>query len=95
MIPELGTLLYRGYRYGNKLLDLYGDRPAEDHGYIVTTATFIGTQVCLAYLLGDEKLEEMGCWLDAQLVIERAEERAEVALHDRQMALSDHLWRSL
>lgn len=98
MTGEYGQLLYTGYQYGRAVLDLYGVKPTEDHGHIVVTATRTGTKLSLAYILDDDILDDLGTWLDEQRSqtyhTSRFEARAERRAYDRQMAESDHLWRS-
>lgn len=99
MQTDFGTLLYTGYQYGHSRLDLYGLKANEDHGFMVTAAKRSGTTLDVTYFLNEDVLECMGEWLDEQhsqaYRTGRIEARVERAAHDRQMAESDHLWRSL
>lgn len=92
-------LLYTGYNYGDRKLDIYGLPPTEDDSCIIDSVTLAGTRVDVMYLLDEEALRTMQFWLDAGLhaewIAERDQARVDRAIHDREMALTDHQWRSL
>ena len=100
MSTESAQLLYSGYQYGPTIkLDLYGLPATEDEGYLVTSATLVGSKLSLAYLLNDSTLDQMGRWLDERsdrdYRDDSAEARDERRAYERQMSRLDHLWRSL
>jgi hypothetical protein len=93
---SIGTLLYSGYQYGSRKLDLYGRRATEDEGYVVTDVMRAGTKLNVTYLLDDEALDEMGRWLDVEKRVQydeaRREAKAERVAYDQLAAKYDHQW---